>query len=49
MTRFCTNQFQSGLLSRPHNDDIDSGKLFAVTLLLYFGLQNVEDRGVLGL
>lgn len=44
-TSFALTSFNPGCFLDPHNDHSDSEKPFAVTLLLYFGSQDMEDSG----
>ncbi|MEL6242985.1 MAG: 2OG-Fe(II) oxygenase [Pseudomonadota bacterium] len=45
MTSFSLTSFNTGCFLDPHNDHSGNEKPFAVTLLLYFGSQDVEDSG----
>jgi hypothetical protein len=45
MNSFALTSFNPGCFLDPHNDHSDSDNPFAVTLLLYFGSQDVEDSG----
>lgn len=45
MTSFALTSFNPGCFLDAHNDHSESDKPFAVTLLLYFGSQDVEDSG----